>query len=84
MRALKGNVKFDLGFQWKLYLSRVGLKEEQLPESQKLEMKRAFYGGCGQILMTFTNDIVDMSDDDGVKALDHLINQTSEFWEKQV
>jgi len=77
------NVKFDMDFQWKLYLSRVGLKEEKLPETQRIELKRAFMGACGQVLMIFSNDIGRLPDENVIEAVQSMIAQVNEFWQKQ-
>lgn len=77
------NVKFDLNFQWRLYLRRVGLKESQLQEDQLREMKRTFYGACGQVLMVFVNDLSNLSDEKGVEMLDSMVKQVGEFWSHQ-
>lgn len=42
--------EFDLEWQWKQYLERSKVREEDMHEDQRRETKRAFYGGCGQTL----------------------------------
>lgn len=83
MENVKEIVRFDLEFQWRLYLSRVNLKEDQLPEDQQREMKRVFYGGFGQMLMVFANDITRLPEGQISEAFDYMVEQVNDFWKVQ-
>ncbi len=49
--------KFNLEIQYQKYLERVGFKESQMGDTQRVETKRAFMGGCGQMLVILRDDI---------------------------
>lgn len=70
--------------QYRLYLERVGLDESKMPETQRIETKRAFMGACGQLLMLFTNELIEMPDNKSVVILDDMIQETKQFWLSQM
>ncbi|HET6558083.1 MAG TPA: hypothetical protein VFG54_12260 [Prolixibacteraceae bacterium] len=72
--------EFDLNYQYQLYLDRVKLKESQMAPVQRTELKRAFFGACGQMLMLLRDDIGKLEEDEAIKELDGMINQVSDFW----
>lgn len=79
----KQNESFDMENQWQLYLQRVNLKGKKMPAEQYRELKRAFFGALGQLLMLMKNEVADLSEDDAVSALESMINQVGDFWLKQ-
>ena len=72
--------KFNIEKQYKLYLERMKLDEIRMPEVQRVETKRVFYGAFGQLLMLLQNDISALSDDEAFKTLDSMINQVGQFF----
>ena len=72
--------KFNIENQYKLYLKIMKLNESKMPEVQRIETKRVFYGAFGQLLMLLKNDIPALSDKDAFKALDSMINQVGQFF----
>jgi len=72
--------KFNIENQYKLYLERMKLIESKMPELQRIETKRVFYGAFGQLLMLLQNDISALSDEDAFKTLDSMINQVGQFF----
>jgi len=72
--------EFKLEHQYQLYLERVGLKEFQMPLIQRKELKRAFMGACGQILIMLRDDVGKLEENEAIDTLDNLINQVSDFW----
>ena len=72
--------KFNIENQYKLYLERMKLIESKMPEVQRIETKRVFYGAFGQLLMLLQNDISALSDEDAFKTLDSMINQVGQFF----
>lgn len=80
---MENDPKFDLEHQFKLYLERVNFGNRALPEVQYIEMKRAFFGACGQLLLLMRDDLSELSDEEGVQVLADLLNQVGDFWSKQ-
>ena len=72
--------KINVENQYKLYLERMKLDESRMPEVQRVETKRVFYGAFGQLLMLLQNDISALSDDEAFKTLDSMINQVGQFF----
>jgi len=50
---------FDLNHQWGLFCERCQVPENKMPEDQRREMKRAFYGACGQMLILLRDELGD-------------------------
>lgn len=72
--------KFTIETQWHLYLKRVGLSEAMLPEVQRIEMKRTFFGAAGQILFLMRDDVADLPELEGIKVLEAMKSEIGEFW----
>jgi hypothetical protein len=68
--------------QWREYLKRGGLDEAKMPEDQRTETMRAFYGGIGQMLIYMR----DSTPDDEKKAAQMLsdwLDEAVTFWDEQ-
>lgn len=74
---------FDLEYQYQLYLQRMSLKEETTSEDQKRETRRAFMGACGQMLILMRDDLPQLSEEDGIKAMERMIEQVMNFFLKE-
>jgi hypothetical protein len=74
---------FDLEYQYQLYLERVKLKESEMPEDQRQELRRAFMGACGQMLALFANKIPFISDDEGIQAIQSMSKQVLDYFGTQ-
>jgi hypothetical protein len=74
----------NLEWQWKQYLKRVDVTEEQLSPIQRQEMKRAFYGACGQILILLRDDVGELPEDQAVTVLQDMMNQIQNFWQGEI
>ena len=75
---------FNLNYQYQLYLERCGLKENQLSFVQNQEMKRAFFGACGQILLVLRDDVSEFDEDKAVEIFSNMLNQVSDFFIKEL
>jgi len=72
--------EFNLEHQYQLYLERVKLKESQMPPIQRKELKRAFMGACGQMLILLRDDLGELSENEAIETLQDLHNQVSNYW----
>lgn len=74
-------MKIDLENEFQNYLRMVGLDTAPLPEYQLTEMRRAFMGGCGQLLVLFRDVMGTVPDQ---KTFDlymkSMISQLTNFW----
>ena len=75
--------KFDLEYQYQLYLKRIGLHESEMHPEQKIQTKQAFYGAAGQILLLINNDMTELEEDKCIKIVESLINQVSQYFLKR-
>lgn len=75
---------FSLENQYRQYLKRVSLEESRMGQVQKTELKRAFMGAWGQLLVLLHDEIGQMTDDEAVSALEYMKDQVSEFFMNEV
>ena len=75
--------KFNIEYQYTLYLEKMNLKEEQMHPVQKQETKMAFISGMGHMLKLMFDDVADMQLEQGVTALDDMFNQVNDFFKKE-
>lgn len=78
---------FDLNHQWSLFMERCGVSAMTMPEDQHREMKRAFFGACGQLLIVFRDELNDYAEEKGEIAaayvMQDMLNQVGGFWQKE-
>lgn len=68
--------------QYQQYLSLVGLSEEDMHLVQKVETRRAFYAGCGQLLHILRDEVSKLSEDEAVQVMEDLLQEVQDFWKK--
>lgn len=76
--------EINIELQWREYLKRVDLVESELHSKQRTEMKRAFYGACGQMLILWLRASVELTDEEFVIVLEDVRNQVRKFWDDEV
>lgn len=74
--------KFNLEAQYKLFLQRMGLNEQNMHPEQKIQLKQTFFGACGTILLLFRDDISELDEDKGVEAMQSMLQQVEYFFEQ--
>jgi len=72
--------KFNIEYQYQLYLKRVGLKEDLMHSAQKDETRRAFFGAWGQMLMLLKHDVSELSEDSAIEVLEDMTEQVLKFF----
>lgn len=76
------NQEFDLEYQYQQYLKRVALNEAIMPENQKTQLRQAFMGACGQMLMLLRDDVGALSEKDAIDTMQDMINQVLNYFTK--
>lgn len=71
---------FDLENRWQEYLERVGLSEASMPPEQTTELRRAFFGACGIMLVMFRDEISELEEEPAVETMQNLFTQVGNFW----
>lgn len=78
---------FLISHQWSLFCERCGVSENKMPEDQRREMKRAFFGACGQMLILLRDELGDYGDKHGdeaaAKMMHNMLNQVADYWQKE-
>ena len=75
---------FNLNSQYQAYLKMVGLEESRMIPIQRIETKRAFMAGCGQMLVLMRDEVSQLTEDNAVEALESMFYQTEDFWSKEL
>lgn len=77
------NIEFSLEHQYQLYLERVKLKEFQMSEVQKKEMRQVFMGACGQMIILLRDEVAKYPDEQAVEILQDMLNQVGDYFLKK-
>lgn len=73
-------MKFEsVEHMYQVYLEKVNLDESKMHPVQKEETKLAFYGALGQMVI-FMDNIADLPEEEGAKAIIDFRDEVSEFW----
>lgn len=72
--------EFDIDHQFLKYLQRCELDPRSMSKIQLVETKRAFFGGCSQMLVVFRDEITKLRDQDAVDQMESMFNQCERFW----
>lgn len=76
--------KFNVQQQFELYLQRSGIAYLPKDSTQYIELRRAFMGAAGQLLILFSDDIGAMEDEnEAINVMDSLFNQVHDFWNNE-
>ena len=75
--------ELNVNHQWQAYLKRGGLVEDKMHTTQRVETKRAFYGGFGQALIALRDQISD-DEDAAVEELQNMHAQVLAFFIQEV
>jgi hypothetical protein len=76
--------KFSLEYQYQLYLQRMKLSEDKMHPEQKLQLRQAFMGACGQMLLMLRDDLTKFDEDKACDILDDMTKQVSIFFIKEI
>lgn len=74
---------FKLEHQFTLYLQRCGITRAEMPPDELRELRRAFYGGCGQMFFVMTQDVMQMKTGLTGVVFDSFVKQLADFWQKE-
>lgn len=74
--------EFNIEIQFADYLNRV-YPGKLLPMQQMIEIKRAFYGAWGMLLVVLRDNIGEMEENEALDALEAMQNQIEAFWTSQ-
>lgn len=71
----------DLNKQFELYLQRAGISHLPKNSVQYSELRRAFMGAAGQLLIIFREEIGAIEDEDeAVDTMHDMLVQVNDFW----
>ena len=76
---------FNLENQYQEYLTKVKLDESEMHPVQQVETRRAFMGACGQMLMLFKDELVQIeSEEEAILTYSDLIKQVNIFFKNEI
>lgn len=74
--------EYTIAHQYSLFLERMQLDERYMHPEQLIQIKQAFYGAWGMLLVLLRDDISNMAD--GHRILSEMLQHISDFWEDQI
>lgn len=73
--------KFTVARQWKEFCERAGIPEDKMPQDQRREMRRAFFGAWGQALIHFRDEIGAVEEETkAVTIMEGQLKEVADFW----
>lgn len=72
--------QFNLEEQYQLYLQRVDLKERDMHYDQRIQLRQAFFGACGQMLILLRDELSKLDENTAIAILQDMINQVSDYF----
>jgi hypothetical protein len=74
------SVKFDVEYQFKQYLERVDLSEDNMPHEQLRQLKTTFYAAFGVFMTLLMNDIQRLSQEEAERVVQFMLHQVGDFF----
>jgi len=71
---------FSIETQYQLYLKRIQLKEEDMHEQQRIQLRQTFYGACGQMMLLLRDDLARLEEMHGVMVLQDMMDQVQTYF----
>lgn len=75
---------FNLEDQYQFYLKKMQLDEATMHSEQRVQLRQAFMGASGIILLLILDEFAALSDDDGDRMFTSMVDQVGEYWNKEV
>lgn len=75
---------FNLEDQYQFYLDKVDLQEADMHPTQRTQLRQAFMGASGIVLLLIRDEFSTLSDEDGDRMFTSMIDQVTEFWNREV
>lgn len=72
--------EFNLEHQYQLYLQRMALSESTMHPQQKIQLRQAFFGASGQMLILLRDELSKLEEEKAMETLQDLINQVGNFF----
>lgn len=82
-RAASAMNPFNLEDQYQFYLEKVELKEDSMHPTQRVQLRQAFMGASGIILLVIRDEFSALSDEDGDRQFTSMIDQVSDYWNRE-
>jgi hypothetical protein len=73
-------IQFDIEVQYQLYLKRVALNESQMHPEQKKQLRQAFYGACGQMLILLRDDLAALEENKAIDTMQKMLDQIGKYF----
>ncbi len=71
---------FNIEYQYQMYLRLVSLTEAGMHPEQRKQLREAFFGAAGQLLILFRDKLSLLDEDDGVEKLEAMIIEVEKYW----
>lgn len=75
---------FNVEHQYQLFLERIKLNEAEMHPMQRIQLKQAFFGAWGQLLLCMRDDVAALPDMKAIMVMDDMIKQVEQYWTAEV
>lgn len=75
---------FNLEDQYQFYLDKVDLNEADMHPAQRTQLRQAFMGASGIILLMIRDEFSTLSDEDGDRQFTSMIDQVDAYWKQEM
>lgn len=75
---------FNLEDQYQFYLGKMKLQESTMHPTQRIQLREAFMGASGIILLLIRDEFGALSDDEGDAMFTSMVDQVGQYWKDRV
>ena len=75
---------FNVEDQYQFYLKKIELPEATIHPAQRIQLRDAFMGASGIILLLIRHEFAALSDDDGDRMFTSMIDQVDAYWKARM
>jgi hypothetical protein len=75
--------QFNVEHQYQLYLRRMALAESRMHPEQRRQLRQAFFGATGQILLLLRDEAAGLPEEAAIIVMQKMLDQVGEFFMKE-
>jgi hypothetical protein len=74
----------SIEYQWQEFLKRIGLDEKKMPEAQRREMKRTFFGAWAQQIFFMRDELYMHPERSAAIIIKSQLDEAEAFWNNEL
>lgn len=81
---MEGNkTKLTVEGMYQDFITRMGLHEDKMHPMQRAQLRQAFFGGVGSLMVFLTDEVSTVPEEEGEVLMNALLRQVNEYWLSQ-